>query len=227
MTERQALLLIGSPKLKGSTSESVGDYLMARLEESGCDYTTCHAPRVLGGQADGKTLLDAVDAAGLVVLSTPLYVDCQPAPLIRAMELIAERRRRTPRESRPRFMAIVQCGFPEASQNDLALRIYRRFAKEADLQWVGGLGIGCGPMIQGKPLDTTGFPLRRLRRALELTAEALASGRDVPDEAVHLAAKPFTPAWIYVKLGNMMWNRVARKHGLTKEDLYARPYATR
>ena len=46
----------------------------------------------------------------------------------------------------------MNCGFAEAHHNDVALDIYRLFARDAGLHWAGGLAIGGGGMFAGKPL---------------------------------------------------------------------------
>lgn len=116
-------------------------------------------------------LVGAVAAADLVVLSFPLYVDSTPAAVIRAMELIARRRDGT--RSTP-FVAVVNNGFLEASPDDIVLRICRLFARDAGLEWRGGLVLGGGPAINGLPLSEGGGVARNVRAALDQAAEALA-----------------------------------------------------
>ena len=53
---------------------------------------TLHVTKAVRSNEAVEELLAAVASADLVVLSFPLYVDCLPAPVIRALELIAARR---------------------------------------------------------------------------------------------------------------------------------------
>jgi hypothetical protein len=64
---------------------------------------------------------------------------------------------------------------------------------------------------------------RTLRQALDLTAERIAAGEEVPAEAVRLMAKPLVPTWLYVLIGEMGWRRLARQNGV-RRMLGARPY---
>ncbi len=212
MSERsRALLVVGSPKPKGSTSEALGAYVLARLEAFGFSTKALHAGAEL--RVDGGRVLAAtVDAADVVLLATPLYVDAAPTALTRAMEVIAWRRREVQHGRHPRLAAIVNCGFPEARHNDTALAIYRCFAREAGLEWAGGLGIGMGGSLGGKPVERLGRMGRNLRQAMDLMADALAEGRDVPEEAVELAGKPFMPPWMYVTVAQLGWRLQARPH---------------
>ena len=61
----------------------------------------------------------------------------------------------------------------------------------------------------------------RVRRALELAADALLEERPVPDEAVASMGASLVPGRIYTLLGNLRWLRDA--HRLRR--LWDRPYS--
>ncbi|HYG56866.1 MAG TPA: hypothetical protein VD902_02195, partial [Symbiobacteriaceae bacterium] len=198
-------------------------YLGEQLQARGWQTERLHlSPQALEG-VRGRDLLAAVDRAGLIVLSVPLYVDTAPYPVTLAMEAIAAHRRGVSLPYVQRLLAIVQCGFPESIQNETALRIYRRWAGEAGFAWAGGLGLGGGEAVNDMPLQEIGWVGRSIRRALELTADALAEGFPVPEPAVDLMARPLVAPWLYRLFGNRSWVQEARKHGVT--DLRQRPYA--
>ncbi|MBE0467570.1 MAG: hypothetical protein IBX71_10165 [Candidatus Desulforudis sp.] len=158
-----------------------------------------------------------------MVLASPLYVDSPPYIVMRTMELIAAHRKATAPVGRPLFLAISNCGFPEAHHNDTALAIYRRFAREVGLDWAGGLALGAGESIAGRELAEAGGMVHKVRRALELSADALADGEAVPPEAVKLMAAPLMPLWLYLWGGNWGWKRQARNNGVLK-SIKDRPY---
>jgi hypothetical protein len=215
------VLLVGSARPTGtSTSESLGRYLLQRLGES--DEGLHHVNRVRGEMAC-QSLLRAVDLADLVVLATPLYVDSLPYLLTRAMERIARHRGNMRAGDDTRLLAIVNCGFPEAHHTTTALDICRAFARGARFEWVGGLGLGGGEVIGGRPLAEVGGIAHNVRHALDLTADALRAGEPVPDEAVRLMARPLIPARLYTLLGNLGLKRDARANGV-REELDARPF---
>ncbi len=117
----------------------------------------------------------------------------------------------------------MNCGFPEASQNRTALAICRRFAAEAGFEWAGGLALGMGEAIGGRPLKEAGGMVRRIVKALDLAGDALALGHPIPEEAVRLMAKPLVPRWLYILMGNRGWKKRAANHGTT-DALNARPH---
>jgi hypothetical protein len=221
-----ALVIGGSPRGSRSSSASLGRYLLAQLKFHGVRVETTEIVESKRTERGMEELLAAADRADLVVLSFPLYVDSLPAPVIRTLEgLSARRGLATATRGTQRFTAIVQCGFPEVRHNYTALAICRQFAREAGYVWAGGLALGGGHgLVQSNPLEALGGKAAHVRKALDLTAEALAGGRPVPDGAVALFARPFVPAWLYRMFGNLGWVLDARRQG-TRDKLRDRPYA--
>lgn len=219
----RVLLLIGSPRGSRSGSESLGGYLLNRLAERGMQCDRAQIGAGLPSEQKLSEIVSAIDWADLVILAVPLYVDSQPAPVVRTMEVIARRHRGPDAVSARRFAVILNCGLPETANNDLALRIYRRFAAEAGLQWVGGLALAMGEALDQQPLDRVGWLARRVRKSLDLSAAALADGQKIPDEAVALMARPLMPKWLYTFFAHRSWRQQARAHG-AKTPLDARPY---
>jgi hypothetical protein len=219
----RVLLLVGSAKAPRSTSESLGDNLMARLAEKGCDTDSLSIHRSHRSQESLQELLDAVDRCDLLVLSFPLFIDSLPAQLTRTLELIATRRADDGHHGRQRLVAMVNNGFPEASQNEIALRICRRFASEAGFEWAGGLALGGGEAINGRPLTEVKGMARNVIASLDLVADALAAGKPVPEKAVRLMAKPLIWSRIYTWIGARGWRRRAAQHDM-EHRLFDRPY---
>ncbi len=217
-----ALIAVGSPKGRASASYALGTALAEGLRERGatvCDGFVHHALR---SAEETGWLLDAVDAADLVVLAFPLYVDSLPAPLVRLLELVAGRRRGPVPLGTPRLAVVVQCGFPEAHQCDTAVAICRLFAERTGMHWAGALAMGMGGQLAGGIEKLPGGG-KHLLHALDLAAESLANGGDVSEEAAALFAKPLVPRWMYTLIGNVGWRLQMRKHK-AQHPMGYRPY---
>jgi hypothetical protein len=221
--QSHALLLVGSAKKPRSTSESLGSYLMERLADRDFQTQSLSVHRSHRSGDSLEALLDAVDRCDLLVLAFPLYIDSLPALLTRTLELIAARRGVRERNRRQRLVAIVNNGFPEAEQNEVALRICRRFAAETAFEWAGGLALGGGEAINGRPLAEVKGMARNVISSLDLAAEALAADQPIPDRAVRLMAKPLIWSRIYTWIGTRGWRRRAASHGVA-DRLHDRPY---
>ena len=218
---RRALLLVGSPKNRKSTSNSLGGYLFERLSAQSIQTETIYLHTVLRSPEGTQALFDALDAADLLTLAFPLYVDSLPAPVIETLERIAAHRH--DRETRPQlFTAIANCGFPEALHNTTALAICETFARQAGFEWAGSLSLGGGEAVDGQPL--AGQRTIRMRKSLELAAEALAQGRAIPKAAQDLLGKPTIPHWVYRMMGGWRWKRQAKGYGARK-SLKQQPYS--
>jgi len=222
-SQNSYLLLAGSPKKEPSTSESLGAYLLERLNKKGLQTETLNIHQSLKTVEGCDELLAAVDRAGTLILASPLYVDSLPAKVIRVLEIISKHRQTTKGPERQRMLAILNSGFPEARHNETATAICRCFARKTGLEWAGGLALGAGEVISGGTLSGAGWIARNVTRALDLTAKALAEGKPAPIEAITFMSKPLIPTWLYIFIGGRGWKKRAKKHKAL-DKLHARPY---
>ena len=223
---QRALLLVGSPKTRKSTSNSLGGYLFEQLSARSIPTETIYLHTVLRSPAKMQALLEAVDAADLITLAFPLYVDSLPAPVIEALERVAAHRQGRDPSHRQLFVAIANCGFPEAYQTTTALAICETFARQAGFEWAGALALGGGQMVNGFPLAEGGGKTILMRKALDLAAEALAQGQAIPKAARDGLAKPIIPHWMYWLMSWQRWIGDAKGYGALKL-LRRQPYLTK
>lgn len=219
----RGLLLIGSPKPKGSTSESLGMYLLEKLRENGVQSETVYVHKSIKSDKKRMELLGMLHQADIVVAAFPLYVDSLPSPVIKMMEFIADHQEELAPLQKKRFVCIVNSGFPESHQSAVAVAICRQFAKETGFTWAGGLQLGGGEAISGRPLKDVKGMARNVIKSLDLAASSLAEGGIVTEASKKLMAKPLVPYWLYRLLGTMGWKREAKQYGADKL-LYNKPY---
>ena len=136
-------------------------------------------------------------------------MDTLPHLVTAALERIAAHRQAVTAVSQPLFLAIANCGFPEAEHNQVALAICQQFADEARFRWVGGLARGAGQPLGGHKLEEAGGMARDAIAALNLAAEALAAAQPIPEEAVAQMARPMIPPRLYTAMGEFGWRRAA------------------
>ena len=211
------LLLVGSPKSASSTSNSLGDYLISHLEQLDLSVDKEYIYKLVRKEEGQKKLLTKVEEADMIILAFPLYIDCLPAGVIEALELIADRRKSKKDRKKQRFAIIINCGFPETQHNNTAIAICKIFAREVGFEWKGALSLGMGGAIGGRSLEDRGGMVRNVIKGLDLSAQALAEGEDIPEEATELFGKKIIPISLYTKVGNMGWNRQAKKYGVRKK----------
>jgi NAD(P)H-dependent FMN reductase len=219
-----ALLLVGSAKPAGeSTSEALGAYLLQRLAERNLATETRYVSRAMRTPGRTQELLQAVDRADLIILAFPLYVDSLPYLVVQALERLAAHRQAQPIPSPASFTAIANCGFPEPQHNQTALAVCEQFAASAGFTWAGGLALGAGGAISGRPLVELGGRTHNVRAALDLVASALATGNLAPKEALAMLAQPIVPTPAYLLVGDYGWLMQARRNRALLR-LAARPF---
>jgi multimeric flavodoxin WrbA len=221
---RRALLLVGSPRGKTSTSQALGSYLLEQLASQGIQTETIRLYSVMKSDFQMDKLFEAVNAADIITLAFPLYVDGLPGPVVGILEKIAEHRRENIPSHSQRFSAIVNCGFPESAHNNTALAICQNFARLAGFEWAGGLSLGGGEgVVHGRSLHELDGRAIPLKKSLELAAQALAAGKSIPHEAIALMAKPVVSPWLYWLMGGFGWKHEAKSYGV-QNQLKQRPY---
>ncbi len=217
-----AAVVVGSAKVRGtSVSENLARALCARLDQAGVATEVHFATEFLRDERAAATA-QAVAAADLFVLVTPLYVDALPALATRVLESVAAVRAASPAPAR--FAALVNCGFPEPEHNRTALRVARHFAARAGYAWAGGLPLGGGGAVNPKvPLDAQHGPAEHVNGALSLAVPCLARGEPIPTEAIERMAQSPMPDAVYRVAGDLGWRYQAYKNGLAQSALRARP----
>lgn len=234
---RNALLIVGSPKIKHrSTSSILGEYLIEIMKSGGWKTEVLTLKGSLNREKGQVELCSAVDRSDLIILAFPLYIDALPYLVTKAFEVIA-RHKNTLRVKKPQsIFTIINNGFPEFHQNALALAICRFFADQCGISWAGALAMGAGEAIGGEQELTktkrSGPPVKHIIEALDKAGADLAKGSAVSLNVQSLISKtpiPIVPfgiwRWIFTKLGGQGWKQQAIENGVKKEEMYAKPYA--
>lgn len=219
-----ALLIVGSPKPRSSASRTVGEALLSRMTDLGWDTEVTRVPlRDPDGSRTAEVLATA-DAADLVVLSCPVYVDTLPAPVTALLERWQDARRDGTPRGCPRLAFITQCGFPETIHTAPAVTAARLFAESSALPWAGAIAFGMGGMVEGAGVERG--PFARSAAALDTAAEALAAGHVIPAEVGEVFAHPALPKALYLTAAGFAW-RIQARRNKCDAPLRTRRYACR
>ncbi len=234
---KRALLLSASQKtLSTSSSERICRALMHHLKAAGTDCELLTLNASVFSDKGRERFLAQVEQADLMVMAFPLFVDALPSMPTRVLEMLAEYLPQNSAAPKKRFAVVVNCGFPEAHQNAPAAAICAHFAEKIGWDWAGALLVGGGEgVVCGKEITTNIAkahpPFAKVARALALMGEALAHGVPVPDSLGALMAEaplPIPFSWwrkLYLTMGDWGFRKTARAGGVSKKQLYARPYA--
>jgi len=223
MSSKKVLLLVGSPRKTHSTSYSLGSYLGGRLAEKGYEQEVkCLYDYVEDGSKLPE-LMAAVNNSDFITFAYPLYIDSFPAGIIDIMEYVAVQRETVSGPAKPRFLCIVNTGYPEVRQSDNVLKSTRVFADKCGFKWYGSLVVGGGPLIDAKAVKEVGFLAGKLVKSLDLIAEAIAKGEEVLDPELGSRARLAIPNAAYVFMSQLIIRMNLRK--TQKNKSYGRqPY---
>lgn len=232
MIYKKAILLIGSPKGFNSSSASLGIYLLSKLEKYGIKAEKLHIHSEIASEAKRNLFLDKIKKADLIILAAPLYVDSLPAAVINALSLIAREKKKLYSDDiksarNQSFAAVVNCGFPEAEQNETALKVYREFAEEAKFKYLGGISVGMGGAISGKSLSEMGGMAKNLIEGLDRAADEIVKNKQLSEKVYKKTSKPLiSQKWLYTLIGNFSWRYQALKNGVYRK-INDKPYQKR
>ena len=98
-------------------------------------------------RADPKAGAERIEGVSDVLLVFPLYADAIPVPVLRTFQALEE----APPQNRPTLSVLVNCGFLEPEQCDVAVAMVELFCKR--MGWPVGsvLEIGSGEAILDQP----------------------------------------------------------------------------
>ena len=139
-----------------------------------------------------------------VLFVFPLYADGLPVTLLNFLKSLEA----APPQNKPTVSVLINCGFLEPHQNDVAVDMVRLFCLENGYPFGACLKIGGGEAILGTPFA---FLVRRSIRAL---ARAVAAGRS----AELAVTMPLSPR-AFVRASTRYWRQMGAANGCTPEQM--------
>jgi NAD(P)H-dependent FMN reductase len=213
-------IISASPRISaGSVSGFIAEVAAKRFADSGIiaeriDVRNCMTNK---GCDQAFAMMNGADALMFIF---PLYFFCVPGLLMRFLQDYADANPGTSKA----IYAVVNCGFPEPKINAEALRVIARFAAHTGNHYRFGAAFGSGGMLH----DAQNTPfIKKAMKAFDKTISLMAE--DMQQKERSLSQDTYIsirfPRIAYVWMGNRSWRQMAKRNGLSKEDLYRTPYA--
>lgn len=200
------LMLCGSPHDKGGNSTYFLEGLKERLNGNGEIYNTIKSPQISEAE-----FLKAVKNGENIVFSFPLYADSLPAYFLGFLRRLEQLTKGIVSDSR--IYVIVNNGFYDDYQNNLAIKVMWKWCEKCGLKKGRALAVGAGGMAQAAPIGKG--PMAKVGTALEQMAEDIKN--DVSGDTIY--TKPILPRCMYKIAGNFSFVAEGKKNGLSRKQI--------
>ena len=153
---------------------------------------------------DPLALIESMGEFSDVLFVFPLYADGIPATLLQFLKVLEEH----PPKRKPVASVLVNCGFIEPGQNDVAVEMMRLFCRRNGYRFGSVLRIGSGEAILTTPFRA--FVARKIKKL----AGSVATGKHQ-----NLKVTMPIPKGMYIKASETYWANYGAKYGVTKEQM--------
>lgn len=151
-----------------------------------------------------QDLCDRMGEVSRLLVVFPLYADAIPVPLLNFLKFLEAH----PPRQKPTVSVLINCGFLEPEQNEVAVRMMRIFCRKNQYPFGSVLMIGSGEAI----LDT---PFRVLAAGkIRRFAHSVALG----DPRTFQITMPL-PKGLFVRAAGSYWEQYGKKYGTSKEQM--------
>lgn len=190
------LILNGSPRAPRSNSKRYAVLFMNRCKVQ-CEYQNIT-------RTNHAELCEKMNEVSDVLLVFPLYADGLPVTLLDFLKTLET----CPPERKPVISVLINCGFFEHHQNDIAVRMVELFCRQNGYRFGSVLKIASGEAI----LDTPFCGL--VKRKLEQLAAAIVQGKA---RVLHVSM-PLTRG-MFVRASTRYWVSYGKKNGVSREQM--------
>ena len=201
-------IINGSPKAIKSNSEILGNYLSSLLKENEIKKYYSISFRL---NDENKNEIYNSD---VLIFLFPLHVDGIPSNLLKLLVKIEEEKII---KSETKIYCIVNNGFYESKQNQLAILQIKNWCEKVNARWGQGIGVGAGellPHLKKYPLGQG--PLKNLGKVLDKFSANILTLKS--DEDIYI-----NPNWLkslYFFQGTISWILKGRKNNLRTRELF-------
>lgn len=192
----KVLILNGSPRAPRSNSK--------RYAELFAQFCTLPSEYAEIRQKNQIELCRKMEEFTELLLVFPLYADSLPVPLLNFLKTLEE----NPPRQKPRISVLINCGFLEPEQNDVAVEMVEWFCKQQGYAFGSVLRLGSGEAVLDTPLK--GVAIRNIRKL----ARSVAEGRNQNRKAT----MPLPKRW-FIRASKKYWENYGRRNGLTPEQM--------
>ncbi len=190
------MILNGSPRAPKSNSKCYAE-IFAKKSDVSVEYFNIT-------RSNHLELCSKMGRFSDVLLVFPLYADSIPVTLLNFLKNLENN---LP-DKKPVISVLVNCGFLEYTQNDLAVRMIQLFCKRNHCQFGSVLEIGSGEAILNTPFKIL------VTRKIKKLSESIRTKK----YKTLKVTMPLTPK-LFIKASTNFWVEYGKRNGITKEEM--------
>jgi len=201
-------LINGSPKGNNSTSCALLEDLKGYWsEETEVVNVGFHSTAI------SKEVIEELSETDTWVFAFPLYIDGIPGHLLSCLIQLEEARLQN---RQIRIYGIVNCGFYEGIQAELALKLLQNWSRKAGFVWSGGVGVGGGGGLASMPKMEPGQgPKAPIDKALAAFSDSILEKKVQENIYVSVAI----PRFLYQMGAQIGWRQMIKANGGKSKEL--------
>ena len=190
------MILNGSPRASKSNSREFAQLLKRSYPGATLEYN-------LASQ-NHRDICSALESCSNLVFVFPLYVDCLPCCMLDFLSCLEK----SPLAHKPTVHLIVNCGFLEPRQNEVAIDMLKLFCRKNGFPFGSSLSIGSGEAILDSPFRfLADGKIRRFARSI---AEQ--------NYQTFRVTMPLTRG-MFVRAAEGYWVNYGKRNGVTKAQM--------
>lgn len=190
------MILNGSPRAPKSNSKRYAK-IFAQYYKEDIQYRNIT-------KTNHKELCDEIQGISDLLLVFPLYADGIPVTLLNFLKILEQ----NPPKQKPMISILINCGFLEYMQNDVAVKMIQLFCKQNGYQMGSVLKIGSGEAILDSPFAIFA------KRAIKKLAKSIYTKQYM---TLHTAMP--LPKKLFVKASTNYWLAYGKRNGTTQEEM--------
>ena len=190
------LILNGSPRAPKSNSKQYAEIFIKK-----CPAETKYLNIT---KTNHSEICDSIEHISDLIFVFPLYADSLPVTLLEFLKYLEKH----PPQNKPTVSVLVNCGFIEPKQNDVAVKMIRLFCSKNGYPFGSVLKIGSGEAILSTP-----FRILVRSKIKKLVSSVIKKS--------HLTLSVTMPISknMFIRASTVYWENYGKKNGITKEQM--------
>lgn len=192
----KTMIINGSPRAPKSNSKRYAEIFIKHHKQDTCYFNL--------KSSNHAEIISSMEECSDIVLAFPLYVDALPVGLLNFLKYMEE----NPPASKPVISVLINCGFLEHEQNNIALEMIKYYCRKNGFKTGSFLSLGGGEAI----LDT---PFRFIaKHNIKKFSRSICS----MNYGLFQATMPL-PKKLFIMASTNYWVSYGKKFGITKQNM--------